>query len=94
MLLINRAIISADSGSKVLMLVDEPARTTNPVEGTALVEALLSRLAGKPADGYRFTAKIRTRGGIAVAACDFASAGSTWDERTEYAVWLSTQPAE
>lgn len=48
MLLINRAIVSADSGSKVLMLVDEPARTTNPVEGTALVEALLSRLAGKP----------------------------------------------
>ena len=52
-----------------------------------------SRLAGKPADGYRFTTKIHTRKG-AVAACDFASAGSTWDERTEYAVWLSTQPAE
>lgn len=44
---INRAIASADGGGRVLMLVDEPARTTNPLEGTALVKALLERLSGK-----------------------------------------------
>ena len=45
---IDRAIASVERGGRVLLLVDEPARTTNPVEGTALVEALLQRLAGKP----------------------------------------------
>ncbi|MCR5710617.1 MAG: hypothetical protein K6G79_09085 [Bacteroidales bacterium] len=45
---IDRAIAAADGGGKVLLLVDEPARTTNPVEGTALVAALLERLAEKP----------------------------------------------
>lgn len=30
-----------DPGCRMLVLVDEPARSTNPVEGTALVEALL-----------------------------------------------------
>jgi dsDNA-specific endonuclease/ATPase MutS2 len=41
---IDRAIAAVDAGSRVLVLVDEPARTTNPVEGTALVAALLERL--------------------------------------------------
>ena len=45
---IDRAIAAADKGGRVLLLVDEPARTTNPVEGTALVGALLARLAEKP----------------------------------------------
>ena len=45
---IDRAIGAADAGGRVLMLVDEPARTTNPVEGTALVAALLARLSGSP----------------------------------------------
>ena len=45
---IDRAIAAVEKGDRVLMLVDEPARTTNPVEGTALVAALLQRLAGKP----------------------------------------------
>ena len=45
---IDRAIAAIEDGGRVLMLVDEPARTTNPVEGTALVAALLQRLAGKP----------------------------------------------
>ncbi len=44
---IDRAITSIEQGGRVLLLVDEPARTTNPVEGTALVAALLQRLAGK-----------------------------------------------
>lgn len=45
---IDRAIASVEKGGKVLLLVDEPARTTNPVEGTALVAALLERLSGRP----------------------------------------------
>ena len=45
---IDRAIAVVEKGGKVLLLVDEPARTTNPVEGTALVAALLQRLADKP----------------------------------------------
>lgn len=44
---IDRAIAAAETGKRVLLLVDEPARTTNPVEGTALVSALLERLADK-----------------------------------------------
>lgn len=43
---IDRMIAAAEQGGRVLALVDEPARTTNPVEGTALVGALLERLAG------------------------------------------------
>ena len=46
MLRIDRMIAAADRGDRVLALVDEPARTTNPVEGTALVGALLERLSG------------------------------------------------
>ena len=45
---IDRAIDAIEKGGRVLLLVDEPARTTNPVEGTALVSALLERLADKP----------------------------------------------
>jgi dsDNA-specific endonuclease/ATPase MutS2 len=45
---IDRAIAAAETGKRVLLLVDEPARTTNPVEGTALVSALLERLSDKP----------------------------------------------
>ncbi len=44
---IDRAIAAAETGKRVLLLVDEPARTTNPVEGTALVSALLERLSDK-----------------------------------------------
>jgi len=45
---IDRALAVVEQGDRVLLLVDEPARTTNPVEGTALVSALLQRLAEKP----------------------------------------------
>ena len=45
---IDRAVAAVEQGGRVLLLVDEPARTTNPVEGTALVAALLERLADKP----------------------------------------------
>jgi len=45
---IDRAVTAVDKGGRVLLLVDEPARTTNPVEGTALVAALLQLLADKP----------------------------------------------
>ncbi|MBR1576811.1 MAG: hypothetical protein IJ654_10265, partial [Bacteroidales bacterium] len=34
---IDRAVASVGQGKRVLLLIDEPARTTNPVEGTALV---------------------------------------------------------
>lgn len=41
MLRLNEALQAVRRGEKALVLVDEPARSTNPVEGTALVEALL-----------------------------------------------------
>ena len=44
---INNVIVSANSGKRLLALIDEPARTTNPVEGSALVSALLKILNGR-----------------------------------------------
>lgn len=44
---IDAVIRRVRGGEYLLALIDEPARTTNPVEGTALVEALLEELAGK-----------------------------------------------
>lgn len=41
MLRLNELIGNVKEGKKVLALVDEPARTTNPAEGRALVDALL-----------------------------------------------------
>ena len=41
MLSIDSAVKRLRKGENILVLVDEPARTTNPVEGTALVEGLL-----------------------------------------------------
>ena len=40
-LAIDAVIKKIRAGRKLLALIDEPARTTNPVEGTALVEGLL-----------------------------------------------------
>jgi hypothetical protein len=45
MLKINDILISARSGRKILALIDEPARTTNPDEGRAIVNALTAVLA-------------------------------------------------
>lgn len=47
MVRIDRMLDKVESGVRVLALVDEPARTTNPVEGSALVSALLGLLADK-----------------------------------------------
>ncbi len=44
---IDRALSVVEEGGRVLLLIDEPARTTNPLEGTALVAALLQRLSDK-----------------------------------------------
>ena len=44
MLNINKILQSVRSGKHILALIDEPARTTNPDEGRALVFALLSLL--------------------------------------------------
>lgn len=44
---INNIIVTANRGEKLLALIDEPCRTTNPVEGSALVSALLKILEGK-----------------------------------------------
>ncbi len=41
---IDAVIKEARGGANILALIDEPARTTNPVEGTALVSALLKVL--------------------------------------------------
>lgn len=47
MLRINNVIATSNRGVKLLALIDEPARTTNPVEGSALVSALLKILNGR-----------------------------------------------
>ena len=47
---IDALIRLARQGSKVLALLDEPARTTNPTEGTALVRALLPILSTPQTD--------------------------------------------
>ncbi len=44
---IDKLIQVVRSGKKILALIDEPARTTNPTEGTALVSSLISIMAGK-----------------------------------------------
>lgn len=43
---IDAVIKASRSGRKILALIDEPARTTNPTEGTALVQSLLTVLSG------------------------------------------------
>lgn len=47
MIKIDEVIKACNSGKRVLALIDEPAGTTNPLEGTALVAALLNRLSDK-----------------------------------------------
>ncbi|MCK9627388.1 MAG: hypothetical protein M0R37_02210 [Bacteroidales bacterium] len=47
MIKIDEVIKVISSGKRVLALIDEPAGTTNPSEGTALVSALLHRLTDK-----------------------------------------------
>ena len=49
MFAINRIVESIKRGENLLALLDEPARATNPIEGTALVEGLLDVIA--PARG-------------------------------------------
>lgn len=44
---IESVLKSVREGERVLALIDEPARTTNPIEGTALVTALLEILKGR-----------------------------------------------
>lgn len=44
---IDRVIGRAIAGERILAVIDEPARTTNPIEGTALVTALLNMLKEK-----------------------------------------------
>lgn len=47
MIKIDEVIKAFNSGKRILALIDEPAGTTNPSEGTALVSALLNRLSDK-----------------------------------------------
>lgn len=44
MLILNQIISYANEGKKIIALIDEPARTTNPTEGKALVKALCELL--------------------------------------------------
>ena len=46
MLSVNSVIKAAQAGCRLLALIDEPARTTNPVEGRALVQGMLDLLSG------------------------------------------------
>lgn len=45
---IDRVIQASRTDKRILALIDEPARTTNPTEGTALVTALLRLMEGRP----------------------------------------------
>jgi DNA mismatch repair ATPase MutS len=45
MMNIDQILLAARSGKKILALVDEPARTTNPSEGRAIVNAIITLLA-------------------------------------------------
>ena len=53
-LAINEVIGKIREGKCILALIDEPARTTNPVEGTALVEGLLE-VVGNVKGGFVLT---------------------------------------
>lgn len=53
-LAIDAVIKKVREGKSLLALIDEPARTTNPVEGTALVEGLLEVI-GNVAGGFVLT---------------------------------------
>ena len=53
-LAINEVVGKIREGKCILALVDEPARTTNPVEGTALVEGLLE-VVGSVKGGFVLT---------------------------------------
>jgi dsDNA-specific endonuclease/ATPase MutS2 len=64
MLKINGIITSTAKGEKVLALIDEPARTTNPVEGLALVKALIQHLSK-----YKATSLVTTHYTIDNAGC-------------------------
>lgn len=44
---INKAFLEAKKNNNILIILDEPARTTNPNEGTAIIEALLEELYSK-----------------------------------------------
>lgn len=54
MLAVDAVIRKIREGKAILALIDEPARTTNPVEGTALVEGLLEVI-GKVRGGFVLT---------------------------------------
>ncbi len=45
MMVISEILRLASEGKHLLVLIDEPARTTNPIEGSALMHALLHQLA-------------------------------------------------
>lgn len=44
MLDLNRMVVNVISGKKLLVLMDEPARTTNPIEGKAIINGLIDFL--------------------------------------------------
>lgn len=44
---LNQILGRAKEGGRVLILLDEPAATTNPIEGSALVSSLLAQLANR-----------------------------------------------
>ena len=45
---IDQVVKASRTGARILALIDEPARTTNPTEGAALVTALLRLMESKP----------------------------------------------
>ena len=45
---IDQVVKASRTGARILSLIDEPARTTNPTEGAALVTALLRLMESKP----------------------------------------------
>lgn len=64
MLCVNEILLRVKKGEKVLVLIDELARTTNPVEGRAIVNGVIEFLAG-----CRVWALVTTHYGGIIAPC-------------------------
>lgn len=64
MLCVNEILLRVERGEKVLVLIDELARTTNPTEGRAIVNGVIEFLAA-----YQIRALVTTHYGGIIAPC-------------------------
>lgn len=85
MVCLNALVQAARDGKKVLALIDEPARTTNPTEGLAIVNGLISLLA-----------QYKVRSVISTHYSGIIRKGSSWrvrgfvEERVKYPLEINS----